>query len=846
VAFTLYKTGNNTGVYSIYEDESGVFWVGTGDGLNKFDRNKEVFTLYKKDCRDSGSLSDNFILSIFGDTSGVMWIGTRSGLNKLNPKIKKFNLFRHNPSSANSLSHNYVWSIIEDRYGTLWIGTDDGINKYDRGKNLFTCYKNEPGNPGSLSHNCVYSINEDHSGNIWIGTANGLDKFNREGEFFTHYKRNTGSSTSLSSNVIMRIFTDKTGLLWVGTYRGGLNKFDPNKGIFTHYKNDPRNSGTISSNTITSIYEDLSGVLWIGTNGGLNKFDREQEIFTSYKNDPRNSRSLDNNKIESIYEDRSGVMWLGTYGGLSRFDREKEVFTYYTGKYGLPQVIYGILEDDHSNLWLSSNKGIFKFNPAAGTVKSYAVSDGLQDYHFNSGAYFKSNTGEMFLGGANGFNAFYPDDIKDNPFIPPVVITSFKVFYRDYKLEKNILQTRAIWLSYNDTFSFEFAALCFSDPGKNKYAYKLTGASSDWIDLGNKREITFSNLSPGEYTLKVKGSNADGVWNEKGKELTITIIPPFWETWWFRIPGFLLFVLYIFLKIRNVRKKNKRLELFNTKLKKQILEREQAEDALQKTYAELEVRIKKRTSELTNVNVQLKKEITERERTNEDMQKEIGERKKMEEKINESLKEKEVLLKEIHHRVKNNLQVISSLLSLQSRHIKEKQTIETLKDCQDRIRAMALIHEELYRSEDFSKIDFRKYITNLIKNLFISYSLRPGQVQLKIEIEDIFLDLGAAIPLGLIINELTSNSLEHAFPDDRKGELCIKLGKNKCEEEEYNYILIVSDDGIGFPGEVDFRESGTLGMLLVNALTKQLRGSLDLDNKDGTTFTIKFKKSCKG
>jgi len=511
----------------------------------------------------------------------------------------------------------------------------------------------------------------------------------------------------------------------------------------------------------------------------------------------------------------------------------------FTGRYGLPQVIYGILGDDHGSLWLSSNKGIFKFNPATGTVKSYTVSDGLQDYHFNDGAFFKSNSGEMFFGGTNGFNAFYPDDIKDNSFIPPVVITSFKVFNRDYKPGKSILQTRAIRLFYNDTFSFTFAALCFTDPGKNRYAYKLVGANKDWIELGNKREITFSNLSPGEYTLKVKGANDDGVWNEKGKELKITIIPPLWETWWFRISGFILIVLFIYLKIRNVRGKNKQLELFNTKLKKQILEREQAEEALQEAHDELEIRIEERTAELTNVNVQLKKEITERKRTNEDLQKEIGERKKMEKRIKGSLKEKEVLLKEIHHRVKNNLQIICSLLSLQSRYIKNKQTIETLKNSQDRVRAMALIHEELYRSRDFSKIDFREYITDLSKNLFISYSLHPGKVQLKMEIENIFIDMETAIPLGLIINELTSNSLEHAFPDDRKGELRIKLGKSKGDGKEYNYTLIISDNGIGFPQDLDFRESGTLGMLLVNSLVKQLRGVLDLDSKDGTTFTIK-------
>ncbi len=578
-SFTLYKIGGIGDVYSIHEDKAGFLWIGTGQGFYKFDPWQGTHTRYTNDPLNSYSLSHNFVLSVCEDRSGVMWVGTRVGLNKFNRVRKEFVHYQHNPASANSLSHNHVWSILEDSSGILWIGTLNGLNKYERDKNRFTCYRHDPNKPETISHNCVYSIHEDRRGTIWVGTANGLDIVDRERGTFGHYKSERGNPDSLSSNVIMRIFSDRSGLIWVGTFSGGLNMFDPRQGRFTRYRHDSRDPANLSSDTVSSIYEDRAGVLWVGTYEGLNKFDREKEAFTRYKKDTREPRSLSSDKIESIYEDRSGILWIGTQGGLNTFDRETEVFTSYTEKYGLPHVIYGILEDDRGTLWLSSNKGIFTFNPATEELKSYDVTDGIQDYHFNDGAFFESKHGEMFFGGANGFNAFFPDKIKDNPYVPPVVITSFKVLNRpDYKTEKSILKTRALRLSYDDTFSFEFAALSFSEPRNNRYAYMLEGTHRDWIDLGNKREITFSNLAPRDYTLKVKGSNDDGVWNEQGSELKITILPPFWQTWWFRLLA-LSFIAVIFYFLYRLRVKD-----------------------IEGRRAKLEARVKERTKELEQSN----------------------------------------------------------------------------------------------------------------------------------------------------------------------------------------------------------------------------------------------------
>lgn len=262
-------------------------------------------------------------------------------------------------------------------------------------------------------------------------------------------------------------------------------------------------------------------------------------------------------------------------------------------------------------------------------------------------------------------------------------------------------------------------------------------------------------------------------------------------------------------------------------INRDITERKRAEEELKKYHQHLEDMVKKRTTELTQANIQLKKEIKER--------------KQAEEQIIASLGEKEVLLKEIHHRVKNNLQIISSLLHLQSGYIKEKNALDVFKNSRERVYAMALIHEKLYESKDLSKIDFREYIHTLIMYLFDSYSLKSGQVQLKMQIENVVLDIETAIPLGLIINELVSNSLKHAFPASRKGELQVNL--RESEDEEYDYTLIVRDNGVGFPDHLDFHAGDSLGIVLVHSLVKKLKGVIDMEKKVGTSVTIKFKKS---
>ena len=568
---------SNDKVHTIYEDRSGTLWIGTwGGGLNRFDKGRKSFTRYIHDTANLHTLSNNTVIAIFEDQSQLLWIGTMGGgLNTFNRKSERFAVIRHDATRSQSLSNNMVVAFHEDRSGALWIGTwGGGLDRFDRKKGRFTHFTHDPANPNSLSHNWVNTIHEDRFGILWVGTiGGGLNALDRERRRFTHYYPSNDPG-SISHDKIITLYEDQAGVLWIGTHGGGLNAYDRKNRRFTHYTHDPLKSDSLSHDSIISIHEDRFGLLWIGTwGGGLNSFDRKSGHFTRYTHDAENFLSLSHNSVTSIYEDRAGELWVGTFDGLNQLDRKTGEFRVFREKDGLPNnVTLGILEDSRGDLWLSTNKGISRFNPKTGTFKNYDINDGLQGNEFNSGAYYKNQKGEMFFGGANGFNAFLPEQITDDPYIPPIVITDFLISNKsvplqqvneDSPLVKVIDETRKITLSYEDNlFSFEFAALHFVAPAKNQYAYKLEGWNEDWIETDSRnRRAVYTNLPGGDYVFKVKGSNKDGVWNDEGASIELKILPPPWKTWW----AYLLYSLILagivlgFLRSQSNKLKKERL-----------------------------------------------------------------------------------------------------------------------------------------------------------------------------------------------------------------------------------------------------------------------------------------------
>ncbi len=563
-----YSISNNE-ITSIFADHLDRLWIGTnGGGLNLFDKKSNQFNHFINDPNDDTSISFNEIMTLYEDRSGVIWIGTYGGgVSKFDSKRKKFNLYKRELNNPNSLSHDIVWNFHEDTNGILWIGTHGGgLDRLDRSTNTFQNFRNDPGDPSSLNNDFVRVVTRDSRGSLWIGTnGGGLSRMNEIDGTFINYMNDPADSNTISYDEIRSIYEDSEGLLWIGTNGGGLNRFNPLTGDFRRYQESPSIAGAISNNFIRAMLEDSRGNFWIGTQGGgLNLMDRESETFTVFHADPDDPGSISNSFVFSILESRTGILWIGTWGGgLNRLDAATGQFTHYTTADGLASnAIYGALEDDRGNLWISSNDGISRFNPNRETFKNFNVDDGLQSNEFNGGAFHKSKrTGELFFGGIYGFNYFYPNKIINNPYVPPVIITSFLKFNKEVDLNTPISETKSLVLNYKDLiFSFEFAALDYTSPRRNQYAYKMVGLHEDWIQTdSDHRSATFTTLKPGRYTFMVKGSNNDGLWNDNGTFIDIVVTPPFWKAPWFITLAVLSAILIMYFSylwsLRNVRMK---------------------------------------------------------------------------------------------------------------------------------------------------------------------------------------------------------------------------------------------------------------------------------------------------
>ena len=538
--FDQFLTMNGLSDINIHQlrfDPSGKIWVGTANGLNLFDPVLETSFNYFNDPNESTSLSRNYISTFYQDSSGILWIGTYGGgLNFYDPLANKFTHFYREQANPDSLSDNYVLSFAFAQDGTVWIGTfGGGLNHYDPRTNNFTHYHHDYRDPNSLRNDYVNSVLVDGRNSIWIGTESGLDRLDPGTGIFKHILSDINDRGAFLGNQINTIFKDSSDTLWIGT-NSGLAIYNPSRQAVTRFYGIDAGSG-MNEEIVTSIIQDHKGIIWVGTfSNGLSRFDPQTGTISHYTQDSLNPNSISNDSILTIFESLNDELWVGTAGGgLNRYDSVSDTFISYNDKNGLPNnIISGIQEDKDGALWLSTNFGIAQFDPLTGISRNFTVSDGLQSNEFNPGAFAKDGDGNMYFGGTNGFNVFQPSNMKENHYIPQISLIS--VLQNGNPLEAEITPEKLqdIILNYPDnSFEFEYIALSYSQSNKNQYAYKLEGYDSDWYFAGTNRTGRYSNLPGGQYILRMKASNSDGIWNEEGLALKVIIVPPFWRTNWF-------------------------------------------------------------------------------------------------------------------------------------------------------------------------------------------------------------------------------------------------------------------------------------------------------------------------
>ncbi len=542
----------------LLDDSHGNFWAGTnGGGLNRLDRRIGTFTRYNYDELDPHTIGNDDIRALCEDQSGVVWIGTRGGgISRLNLNAKKFSTIR--PDAGYSQSHRMIYTIYEDSDGTAWFGSDLGIMHCRPDQPQLTHFLKNPANPYALTDDGFRAIRSDRAGNIWVGAyLNGIFRLDAAEKQrppaearFINYNHSPEQPGSLSNSRVFCTLEDSRGQLWFGS-NDGLNLYLPDQNAFRRFYHNPQNPNSLGHNSVISLFEDRDGDLWIGAWGGgvtRRHINVNDTTFTTYKNDPENPASLSNNDVQAISQDAKGALWFATSSGLNRLaSPQNPVFERFYMQDGLPgNDLCAFLFDDTGNLWISTTKGLSRLDPRTKIFRNYDRSDGLQANEFIPRSAYKGAGGRLYFGGINGVTTFFPQQITDNLHIPPIMITDFRKYTQSVPFSAAQAAGQEIEVSYKDSFlSFEFAALDFTQPAKNKYAFMMEGVDKEWIPSGSRRFAGYTHLDGGHYVFRVKGSNNDGLWNEQGAALKIRIIPPPWKTWW----AYLLYVIATFAAI---------------------------------------------------------------------------------------------------------------------------------------------------------------------------------------------------------------------------------------------------------------------------------------------------------
>jgi two-component sensor histidine kinase/ligand-binding sensor domain-containing protein len=726
--------------------------------------------------RSNGLLADNVYMIVEDDTRHI-WMATKEqSLVKL--RSEAFTYY----DDIKGLSAPTVFRLFEDHNGRMWVGSnDDGLYTYLPGDG------NNPGASrailnGSVPFKQPVAICEDSSKRIWVGHYNGA----------TCLVNERPVKTILNGIRVRALCADSKGNLWIGTWGNGLYKDDGK--TLTNYT---VSSGDLPQDYIHDIFEDSKGNIWLGTGAALVKYDpaasggNGNAKFQSFMN-----KDFCNSYIGAIREDRNGRIWFYTDLCVMRYDGT--TFTSYDEDDGLASNTVFLIEfDSEGRLWVGTNKGLdcVTLNGQSNftSVRNYGKNEGFRGIECNSRAVCLTRSDELWFGTVKGVISYNPANDQEDVIEPNVHLTGIRLF-----LEKTDwtwsggpqggwfqLPSELTLEHDHNQLTFLYEGVHLQSPSSIHYKFMLVGFDSVWQPVTSQTEFTYTNLPPGQYKFRVIASNGQNVWNQTPAEsCLITILPPpipFWATWWF--------VLLVIVSIGGIL-------YYITVLRNRIVKKQREA---------LEEEIRLRTQEISRQN-----------------------------------EEKSLMLKEIHHRVKNNLQIISSLLNLHADTIQDQRVLSLFEDLRHRVNSMALIHEKMYQSKNLVNIDMAGYIDELIRTLIDAYDSNKN-IRLKSDIGQIEFKIDTIVPLGLILSEIVSNSLKYAFEGREDGEISIsmkKIGTNM-------FSLEVGDNGSGLPPEIHFKSTESLGMMLIRMLTEQLNGDVTVRNENGTHYKIVFKEEVK-
>lgn len=607
-------------IYVVRYDPKGYIWAGAlKEGLNRIDINTNEVKQYKNDDRDEKSLPGNHVKDILRDSSGNLWVGTDNGLAKYNEQTENFATYKNKIYDKTSLVNDEVFSIQEDESGLIWVGTYAGISMFDPNTNI-EHYKKDPFDENSISDNSIHGIYEDKDGLLWVGTnSKGVNVINRKNYNVKHLNKTSkdypisddnindvvgidnkifiatknglnevdkdlktiniyNTEDGICNNNITALFADSKKNVWIGT-ANGISVLNTNTNEIIDIT-DILTNHNIEDQYIKVIYEDSKGNYWVGCfiDGGLVKIDPNKRTIENYRNKKEDKTSISSNNIRSIVEDKNGNLYIGTSYGLNKLNESNNTFERYLEKDGLSNnTVYGLLVDDNNNLWASTNLGISKLDTNTMTFETFNIIDGFQGNEFNGRAYYKNKSGELFFGGINGLNIFRPNDINRSRYVPTVIFDEFKVngkVYKDinnqeFKYNENTINISVFISNYKNTKNIQ-------------YMYKLEGVSDSW-DISRSNNINYSYLAPGTYTLKIKARSYSGkVSDESAVKFIIKL--PIWKSKAAILIYLIIITIVIYRTINSVKRldnlvKNKTLQLTkemekNDKLLKKVIELE--------------------------------------------------------------------------------------------------------------------------------------------------------------------------------------------------------------------------------------------------------------------------------